>query len=94
MNVKSILESSKIEQYLSSKFRAYNVDIYTTDKFIIIEIPCLYNAKKSMEKLILSVEKDKNKIEITETTPTHIDGILSIKNKTYKIRMIKSDLDF
>lgn len=94
MNIKKILESNSIEQYLSSKFRAYNVDIYSTNKFIIIEVPHMYSIKKSMDKLILSIEKDGNKLKIVNPKTNYIDSELTIDNKKYMIKMIRSDLDF
>ncbi len=94
MNIKKILESNSIEQYLSSKFLAYNVDIYSTNKFIIIEVPHMYNIKKSMEKLILSIQKDKNELKIVNPKTNYIDAELTIKDRKYMIKMIRSDIDF
>ena len=94
MNYKKLIESSNIEHYLSDKFSAYNVDIYSTDKYIIIEIPHMYNIKKSMDRLILSVDKDGNNIKIVNTKTNYIDSVLTIGKEKYIIRMVKSDLDF
>lgn len=94
MNYKKLIESTNIEHYLSDKFSAYNVDIYSTDKYIIIEIPHMYNIKKSMDRLILSVDKDGNNIKIVNTKTNYIDSVLTIGKEKYNIRMVKSDLDF
>ena len=94
MNYKKLIESSNIEHYLSDKFSAYNADIYSTDKYIIIEIPHMYNIKKSMDRLILSVDKDGNNIKIVNTKTNYIDSVLTIGKEKYNIRMVKSDLDF
>ena len=94
MNIKKLLESNAIEHYLSSKFSAYNVDIYTTNKFIVIEVPHMYSIKKSMEKLMISIQKDDNEIRIVNSKTNYIDSELTIKNKKYMIKMIRSDIDF
>ena len=94
MNIRKMLETSSIEQYLSSKFQSYNVDIYTTNKFIIIEIPHSSNLKKSLNKLVLSIQKDNNFLKVVNSKTKYIDSELTIKNKKYNVKMIRSDLDF
>ena len=94
MNFKKLIEESSIEHYLSNKFQAYNVDVYTSNKFIVVEIPHMYNLKKSAEKLILSIQKDNNEIKIVNIKTNYIDLELTIKSKKYNIRIIRSDLDF
>lgn len=93
-SLKKILESNSIERYLSAKFDAYNVDIYSTNKFIVIEVPHMYSIKKSMEKLIIIVGKDGNKLKVTNPKTNYIDAELIIGSKKYAIKMIRSDIDF
>lgn len=95
MNIKNILESTEIERYLSSKFTAYNVDVYKAGEFIIIEIPSLYSLEKAVSRLYSNISKEKNiKCYEMKLDNKQITFKIIFKKKEYKIKVIKSDLDF